>query len=212
MCEIAILRPAEYSPVKLKEVAMELYESMRSSLGVVAVYNKGDHFDYSIYKSINPEREALLNFVETEHDAHRLIIHGRLATQGAVTVEHQHPLEVDCPECDVDYVIHNGVVHSYTYEQRQHISDGHEYSTEVDSEVIAHNYGSVPTDFDGGVPEHHDHQPSFILMNDDAIFIHGSRGYHLTEYATMTRTHRSFGPVDSQDDYQRVIMTPTEDA
>lgn len=214
MCEIAILEPDEYSTKALKEISMELYESMRSSLGAVGVHQVDDKtkFGYDVFRDTDPNPEKLLEFVEAQQEkgAIRFIIHGRLATTGAVIDDHAHPLEMDCPVCNVDYVIHNGMVGAYRRAKNDLEEQGHEFTTGVDSEVIGHKVGGVPAGFDDPdeVDPEFETQPSFILMNDDNIFIHGSHGYHLSGDGRMKRTHRNFGPMYRDDNYNRVILTP----
>lgn len=211
MCEIAIIDPDKYSPHEIKGIAMELYESMRSSLGVVAVHDNDGKFDYDIYKAVEPDRDDLLDFIEEvdESGANRVIIHGRLKTHGANTKEHAHPLKVDCEECNIDYVLHNGVIGGYDYAKEQHEQVGHEYNTEVDSEIIAHDFGKVPESFDEGGLDLHERERAFILLNENAMFIHAAR-YRLSKQAEMSLYRRDFGPNSNADDYNRVIMTPAE--
>lgn len=209
MCEIAILDPERYSNSELKGAAIELYDSMRTSLGMVAVYDTDGRFEYDVYRAMEPGHEEVLSFVEKARDdgALRLIIHGRLATHGEKNIDGCHPIEIDCPKCDVDYVIHNGIVTRHYYDREDHRSEGHEYTTDVDSEVIAHEYGSVPTDFDTDETEHYAREPAYILMNEDAVFIRGT-SYLLTRDGRMCRSHRDFGPAHQDEDFVAVIMKP----
>lgn len=211
MCEIAILNPRKHSPQEIKGIAMELYERMRSSLGVVGVFDVDGRFEYDTYKAVEPDRDDLLGFMDDvcANGAHRVIIHGRLATCGANTKEHAHPLKVDCPECDIDYVIHNGVVGRRRAVVEQHEQLGHEYNTMVDSEVIAHDFGRVPLSFDEDDLDHHGRERGFILLNEEAIFIHGAK-YRLSKQAEMALHYRRFGPSKNADNYNRIIMTPSE--
>lgn len=214
MCEIAILDPTKYNPQEIKGIAMTLYEAMHSSLGVVAVYDEGTKYTYGTYKAVDPDRDTLLNFMENSvsQGAHRVIIHGRMATTGSVCEHHAHPLEIDCPECDIDYLLHNGIVRGHHLLREQHEGIGHEYNTEVDSEAIAHDFGSVPTEFDGEQDlDFHTREPSFILLNEEAIFVQGTSRYRLSKHCEMALSYRrDFGPDASEEDYSRVIMTPTE--
>lgn len=211
MCEIAILRPSEYSVAALKEAALTLYRSMPHSLGLVSIRDPEDTdtFRYDVFKTIRNEPEGLEDFLSSakEKGAIRLVIHGRLATEGAVTVEHAHPLEIDCEECDVDYVLHNGMLSQYVWDKQDHEQEGHTYSTEVDSEVIAHSFGDVPDNFD--FESEYNYQPAYILMNEDRVYIHGRR-YHLAKDGRMAHLHRDFGPDRREKSHRAVILTPEE--
>lgn len=211
MCEIAVLDPSRYSSSELKSAAVTLYDSMRSSLGVVAVKENEDRtkFEYDTYKAVVPDKEVLLEFIEeTKEESVRIIIHGRMATHGAVTVEHSHPLEINCDECNVDYLIHNGVVPGFEYERGQLTNEGHNFTTEVDSELIAHDFGEVPNQFEGFEDLYH-REPGFLLLNEDRIFIHASR-YQLTNDARMAHGHRDFGPDRREKNFFRVLYYPEE--
>lgn len=214
MCEIAIVDPDENEATTAVSVAEEIYESQGDSLGVVAIYENDtrERFIYDIYKAVTPDRDELADFIYSAYEdgAARLIIHGRMATHGAITDEHAHPLEIDCPECSVDYVLHNGVVTRHVYDKNEHEENGHEYNTDVDSEVIAHNYGEVPDDFDYDV-WYHSQQSAFILLNEDRMFVSAGRGYHLTGDIRMQRGYRSYGVVESDEDkYVRGLFKPSE--
>lgn len=194
---------------------MLLYRSMRSSLGVVAVKEEDEQFQYDVLKATSPERRGVFNFVDEHYeDAERFIIHGRLATQGAVNIQNSHPLEVECDECNIDYVLHNGVVVDSEQTRSNHESRGHEYETPVDSEVIAHAHGDVPDDFEDSRVDLFGRQPAFLLLNEERIYIYtGSRGrYTLTNDARMAQPNRNFGPTRTDDDYREVILhaDPTE--
>lgn len=211
MCEIAILDPERYNTGQLKEACTDLYQSMRHSLGVVAVHENLDDmkFGYEVFKQVDPDKTELLNFIENNEGCHRLIIHGRLATHGEVTRKNAHPLEIKCRECNVDYVVHNGVVYQHERKKRIHQSQGHSYQTDVDSEAIAHDYGDVPAGFgESGEPKDlHSREPGFILLNEDRMFIH-ARAYHLTKDARMVKNRRDFGPEYDEQSYMQIAYPP----
>lgn len=214
MCELAILDPRRNSAEIMTQAAMDIYQRMHSSLGLVTIRDPDTQakFEFDIFKEVDPEREGVAAFMETakEHDdAVRVIIHGRLATQGEVNREHAHPLRIDCPECEAKYVLHNGIITQFDYVREQHKEEGHEYTTNVDSEVLAHEFGEMPDDFSEEVMDVGAREPAYVLLSEDTMFVR-SNHYHLAEDGRMARSRRNFGPLDHEDDYEAVIMNPTE--
>lgn len=208
MCEVAILSTEKHSIEEIGAAAMTLYKSMRTSLGVVSVANVGGEYQYEIYKSLNPELENVENFISEFHDdAVRFILHGRLATHGSREIEGAHPIQIECDECEIDYVVHNGIVRGH--EQLRHASEasGHNFRTDVDSEVIAHEYGQAPAEIDS-IEQAFEHEPCYILMQKDRIFIHGGRRYNLTENGRLAQGRREFGPDTGK--YKDLIMEPVQ--
>jgi len=184
---------------------MQLYHSMRTSLGIVAVSKMDSSFEYQTYKAMDPDQEDISYFVDGEYDNTDLfIIHGRLATHGERNLESAHPIGIDCDECSVDYVLHNGVISTHDRIRRKTEQNGHEYTTDVDSEVIAHKHGGVPEEI-GKLSQQIAMQPCYILLNDERIYIHTSWGYKLERDGELARNHRQFGPTSGE--YRAVILT-----
>jgi predicted glutamine amidotransferase len=194
MCELAIIDPEEYRTQDILEASMNVYYAMQSSLGILVPRKVDGGFEYGIYRAVDPDVDFLRGFIEDQKDdAFRFIIHGRLATTGSVIEEHAHPLKIDCDECDVDYLLHNGIIRNHYYDRLDHEEEGHAYSTEVDSEVIAHDHGGVPESFDHGTLDYQ-HQPAYVLANDQRVFIHTNGNYSLNGDGCMAHTYRDFSP------------------
>lgn len=202
MCELAIVKKGEVSQEQLLELAKTLYEEQGTALGILSVewvedYDGNKKFNYEAFRSTEPTPREIGEFIdETWDDTIRYIVHGRLATSGERDVTGAHPIEIDCPECDVDYVLHNGVIGDITREKQHQEDDGHEWTTHVDSEVIAHDFGGVP-DSNGVAKEiaeetGHSYQPAFILCNQDRIlyYTRPNSYYQITDDGQMVCSYR----------------------
>lgn len=108
----------------------------------IAVKHTTDHVE--VRKSVGKigEIEWSLNSKSFEGDIG--IAHTRWATHGAVTDENAHP-HTDC-EGKIA-IVHNGIIENYKELKERLISKGHRFTSDTDSEVIAHlieenlNYG-----------------------------------------------------------------------
>jgi glutamine phosphoribosylpyrophosphate amidotransferase len=209
MCEIAILDPERYSLDKLTSSTMTVYRNMRDSLGIVAVRDTGPRFSYDTFIDTDPEVSEVRDFLD-EHDgsAERFIVHGRLATTGEVTDENAHPIEIECDQCDVDYLLHNGIVRGHERLRERHEQHDHDYTTSVDSEVIAHEHGDVPASFEDGRHDLFGREPAYILLNKERMYVYATRRYQLTDDFRMALSNRSYGPSRETTDHVEVIIRP----
>lgn len=187
---------------------------MGDALGIIYIENDEDEeeFVYYTHKAVEPDYERIRKFVDTyQARSERCIIHGRLATAGARDIKAAHPIGIECNSCDIDWVVHNGVITSHELTRREQEREGHTFQTNVDSEVIAHEYESVPASVDSLEPQFH--QPAYILGNKDALYINTSFNYRLTSEGRMGLSYRQFAPEPDPEaeveSYSQVIMTPT---
>lgn len=210
MCEIAVLKTERFSPNKLTDYAMYLYQSNRTALGLVAVYEEDDSFRYEEFKSFEPESEDVKTFFATFNDAEWTIIHGRLGTSGAdESLQATHPIHLECSECSIESVIHNGVVADFWMASALR-KDGHQYKTNVDTESIAHQFGDVPEtieEADNVLDEYPSivRQLGFILLGEKRIY-HYARKYQLNEHGEMYHRRRPYANDDAENNYQQMII------
>lgn len=79
--------------------------------------------------------------------ANPLILHTRWATHGGVTEKNAHP-HCDCKRNI--WVVHNGIIENYKVLKRKLEKEGHKFTSETDTEVIAH---LIEKFFDGNLEE-----------------------------------------------------------
>lgn len=219
MCKLAILSPDRVSDDEMTEVAMDLYRSQRSGLGIVAVHEEEDKFEYDVEKWVEPNIDEVAAFIVSNSDyASWFILHGRLATSGGrADNEATHPIEVDCPECEVDYVLHNGVYqHSSINDEKAAMEqNGHEFTTFVDSELMAHRIGTVPSSIaesdellDKAIAGY---EQGIILLNEDRIFLYSNRKYRIDENGEMYVSYESYANEDAEHNYSTMIISASEE-
>lgn len=218
MCKVAILDPSRLEAEQIADAAHKIYLSQRSGFGVVSVQDSGDKFDYSVMKWVSPTEDQIRKFIVSQverNDVEFFILHGRLATSGSRdSLSDTHPIEVDCPECDIDYVLHNGVYsNSYIKTQIEELADdGHQFTTKVDTELMAHKIGAVPETLENADERLKNsgagYEQAVILLNEDRIFIYSDRKYRIDENVEMYMTHEKYMNPDAEKNYSMVIMVP----
>lgn len=201
MCEIAVVpgSPAASNAASYVDLAQTLYEQNSHGLGMVAVYDDSegddDAFNYGYYKTTNPTDswQEISDWFEQRSHAWRFVIHARLATAGGKTLEGVHPIKVTDDGVDSHYVVHNGVVTAHRRQRRKLENDGHEFNTEVDSEVIAHTHADVPETLDDFEGTQLLGRLNYLLFTDHGILVRNGGKYTLSEDFTM-----SCRPVNNQ--------------
>lgn len=184
MCEIMSI-PGDSSTSAAIKASSKMFASNNDGLGIVAVYRRGDKFGYRFHKREDPDWQDVRGFFD-ENEPWRFVIHARLATAGGTGVAETHPIRIVDDDVDVDFVIHNGHVHDFNL-RRELLRDGHEFNTQVDSEVIGHAHGRVPDNLDDDFD-----QPNlsgtlnYLLFADNGILVRNTGKYHLKDSLLMT--------------------------
>lgn len=208
MCEIAILDPERVNPKTIADLAYSAYQQQRTALGLIAVMSYEDRFTYAVEKWLEPDPEDIDGFVNGLQDiTYRFIIHARLATSGQRDeLVGAHPIDIDCPECDVDYVVHNGHIRSFAQDRAAHEAQDHEYVSDVDTEAIAHELGDVPA-ANSGAEIPYTHEPAYVVMNEDRIMMVRSSWYDASMNFELAKRRRNV--IDDTTDYEIITVDAT---
>jgi predicted glutamine amidotransferase len=195
MCEIAVVNPDELNIEATHQMAATFAEEQGDGLGVVAVLNEGDRFEYKVYKSTQPHWQTLYAFLKRNYSrAWRIVVHARYATSGKVNRDTAHPIKIDCDTCDFEWVVHNGSVRRYDTKFENLLEDGHQLNTGVDTEVIPHTISKLPETVD-------DHSSrtyrmygnlNYLVFSEDGILVRSDSKYHVSDDFTMTCSPKKF--------------------
>jgi predicted glutamine amidotransferase len=219
MCEIAVVDPDQFSIQNIQQLAGNFHEEQGDGIGVFMVIPDGDTFTYESYKSADPHWQTLWSFTRRHiDDAWRVVIHGRAGTSGGVSREAAHPIHVDCDDCSVEHIIHNGSVRNRKQKMKQLKRNGHDFTTGVDTEIIAHKVGDLPA----SVEEHTSAtykmygNLNYLVFAEDGFLIHTEKKYHLSEDVTMTCRYRDFEDpeelgFEKGTDTEWMLVTPSEE-
>jgi len=208
MCEIAVLDP-EQSPVQVATEMASVFDSEQGDgLGILAVIDNGDSFEYNTYKSTEPHWATMFAFLKRNWDeAYRVVIHGRASTTGAVNRQNAHPLGIECSQCEFDWVVHNGSVRQHKNIRSSLTTRGHYLNTGVDSEILAHRVSELPD-----TVEDHDRRTytftgnlNYLLFSENGILVRVSDKYHLSDDFRMTCRPELDGFVDGTDNEWMLI-------
>ena len=131
MCGIAgYIGSRQAAPIILEGLRRESYRGYDSS-GLVL----SDGQNFTCFKAVGK-----LENLENKLNGHKLsgslgLGHVRWATHGKVTEANAHP-HCDCRQNI--YLVHNGIIENYKELKEQLIKEGHKFSSETDTEVLAH--------------------------------------------------------------------------
>jgi hypothetical protein len=200
MCEIAIVDP-ERTPIAVSHrLASIFHDEQGDGIGFVVVKNEGDRFEYETYKTTTPHWQTVFAFLRRQYsEAWRIVIHGRYGTSGGVNRNTAHPISVECDECEFDHVIHNGSVNAFKTARANLKDAGHEFETEVDTEVIPHVVSELPDTIEDHTRRTYDlsGKLNYLLFSEDGILIRTDYKYHLTDDMVMTCSLDKFNDAEA---------------
>ena len=123
--------------IKLGLAALRRLEYRGYDSAGVAVFNQKKNRIFSLKKAgrIDAlEKEILVNN-NLDLEGSPSLFHTRWATHGGVTDENAHP-HCDCQENI--WLIHNGIIENYKELKEMLRGEGHKFTSETDTEVVAH--------------------------------------------------------------------------
>jgi glucosamine--fructose-6-phosphate aminotransferase (isomerizing) len=152
MCGIiGYIGPKEVIPILIKGLWGLEYRGYDSA-GIAMIANQPDHneeglfvhkkkgkikdLEASLWPAIFNSRISMLNAQPSGQNPLNIGIgHTRWATHGKPSDQNAHPHE-DC--YGKIAVVHNGIIENYVHLKKKLLSEGHHFSSETDTEVIAH--------------------------------------------------------------------------
>jgi len=124
--------------IKLGLAALRRLEYRGYDSAGVAVFNQKKNRIFSLKKAgrIDAlEKEILVNGNGLDLEGSPALFHTRWATHGGVTDQNAHP-HCDCQENI--WLVHNGIIENYQELKEMLEKEGHKFTSETDTEVIAH--------------------------------------------------------------------------
>ena len=132
MCGIiGYIGKKEASPILLSGLKRLEYRGY-DSYGFCIFNKKNKPF---LYRKVGKVSEGEKDFSKLNVEGNVGIAHSRWATTGAVTEENAHP-HYDCHKNI--FLVHNGIIENYKELKRKLIEEGHKFSSDTDTEVLAH--------------------------------------------------------------------------